>query len=363
MKRLVYFAGLLLLLVGCGVDKEPLDQERGETKTVIDVFEREVEIPEKVESILTLGNATRQANYMGLAEIMVGNSGFPFEEINPMLVHGYATRYYWKDEPIVGASRGGGVEFYPEEIIKAKPDIIIAAYDLDMVQDLENQTGIPVVAVPVGNVLEEDYNQAFRIIGQATGTEARAEELIAFIGESLADLGERTVDIKDRFTVLSAAANFRGTHGIEGVRVHDLAINAVNGDNLAAGLYTGEASTMEVDKEQILAWNPDFIFCDLGGVELVKKDEAENPAFYEELDAYMDKRIFQHPSSTYNYGNLEISLANAYYIGKTIYPDRFEDVDPVEKLNEIVKFFLGVDNYYAELESIGASYGEIDFDR
>ncbi len=36
-------------------------------------------------------------------------------------------------------------------------------------------------------------------------------------------------------------------------------------------------------------------------------------------------------------------LANAYFIGKTLYPpDRFEDVDPPEeKADEIYTFFIG----------------------
>jgi len=34
-------------------------------------------------------------------------------------------------------------------------------------------------------------------------------------------------------------------------------------------------------------------------------------------------------------------LANAYFIGKTLYPDRFEDIDPKEKADEIYTFFIG----------------------
>ena len=41
---------------------------------------------------------------------------------------------------------------------------------------------------------------------------------------------------------------------------------------------------------------------------------------------------------TKNYGSV---LANAYFIGKILYPERFEDVDPVTKADEIYKFLVG----------------------
>jgi iron complex transport system substrate-binding protein len=34
-------------------------------------------------------------------------------------------------------------------------------------------------------------------------------------------------------------------------------------------------------------------------------------------------------------------LANSYYIGKVLYPDRFADVDPEQKADEIYTMFVG----------------------
>ena len=39
--------------------------------------------------------------------------------------------------------------------------------------------------------------------------------------------------------------------------------------------------------------------------------------------------------------NYESVLANAYYVGKVLYPDQFKDIDPEAKANEIYTFFLG----------------------
>jgi len=47
--------------------------------------------------------------------------------------------------------------------------------------------------------------------------------------------------------------------------------------------------------------------------------------------------------------------ADAYYVGKVLYPDRFKDIDPVKKANEIYKFLAGEELYdeMAKAESLG----------
>ena len=39
--------------------------------------------------------------------------------------------------------------------------------------------------------------------------------------------------------------------------------------------------------------------------------------------------------------NHEISRANAYYVGKILYPDQFADIDPAVKADEIYSFVVG----------------------
>jgi iron complex transport system substrate-binding protein len=39
--------------------------------------------------------------------------------------------------------------------------------------------------------------------------------------------------------------------------------------------------------------------------------------------------------------NFESILANAYFVGKILYPDRFADVDPIAKADEIYSFVVG----------------------
>ena len=175
---------------------------------------------------------------------------------------------------------------------------------------------------------------------------------------------QRTKDIKeeDKPTVLSAAATFKGAHGIEGVRLIDSVLTAIHANNVAAESAVGPGTAAEVDREQILAWDPDYIFCDYGGVKLVKQDMAADPDFYAQLHAFTEGHMYQHPSSTSYFSNLEVPLVNCYFIGSVIYPEEFADVDLEAKAAEIYGFFLGDPDFNAKLEEFGASYSVITAD-
>lgn len=341
---------------------EPPAAEAPTTQIVMDSLGREVEVPLEVNRIVALSNVPRMVVFLGLADKVVGYSGMEPDKVTPQTAYAYAVKDIWADVPIVGTDAGGNTDYYPEQIIAVQPDVILCGYAQEAAEQLYAQTGIPVVSVAMGKLFQEDYNEALRLIAKVCGVEDRAEEVINYINTCLEDLDSRTRDIPDdeKPSCLSAAATFKGAHGVEGVRVNDQVLAAVNAKDVTAGQAEGEKS-MEVDLEQILAWNPDFIFCDYGGVKLVQNNAAENPDFYAQLTAYNENRIYQYPSSTSYYSNVEIPLANSYFVGKLLFPERFADIDVTEKANEIFKFFLGVDNYMEILEDSGSGYTMVDF--
>ena len=108
-----------------------------------------------------------------------------------------------------------------------------------------------------------------------------------------------------------------------------------------------------IDKEKLLAWNPDFIFIDQGGFAAVVEDYQKNPVFYESLGAVQSGHVYaQLPYNYYN-TNLGTAIADAYYLGKVIYPDAFADIDPAQKADEIYRALLGQPVYAQMAESFG----------
>jgi iron complex transport system substrate-binding protein len=330
------------------------------TRIITDMAGRDVEIPASVEKIVPLANTPRMITYLGLADKAVGIGGMAAGNISPVTAYAYANKELWADVPIVGTDAAGATDYYPEEIIRADPDVILCSYTKELADEIQTKTGIPVVAVSMGTLFGQDYEQALRILADVCGVPERAEQVIGFIEDCLADLESRTKEIPDdvKPTVLGAAATFKGAHGIEGVYANYAVFEAIGAKDVTRGIFD-TATGVLIDKEQVLEWNPDYLFLDSGGVNLVQTDYEKNTDFYAHLKAVEGGRIYQYPSSTSYYSNVEIPLVNSYYVASLIYAEQFSDIAFEDKANEIFKFFLGRDDYLSVLEGSGLGYGTV----
>ena len=355
------------MMAGCSSENdsetETTESTDSGTRTITDGVGRTVEIPTNVERIVTLGNGARLITYLGLADKVVGYGGMDPSSVTPVTAYAYVNRDLWADVSRVGTDAGGATDYYPEEIIAVQPDVILTTYDSALADEIQTKTGVPTVSVAMGTLFEEDYEQSLRVLADACGVPERAEEVITYINTSLDDLATRTADIpdEDKPTVMTAAVSFKGRHGIEGVGVNSAIFRAIAANDVSRGIAE-RSGGMEVDREQILVWDPQIIFLDSGGMQLVRQDYAENPDFYALLQAFQTGNVYQTPSATSYYSNLEIPLANAYHIASILYPEQFQDIDVYEKTNEIFKFFLGVDGFVDVLNDAGLGYQPLDFE-
>lgn len=364
-KWLVAVAVLVLVLVlggfGCGGEGAPEGPDpEAATRMITDMAGRQVAVPETVETFVALGNTPRMITYLGLAEQAVGVGGMASDRINPVTAYAYVNQDRWKDLPPVGTDAAGATDYYPEQIIAADPDVILCTYSKELADEIQAKTGIPTVAVAMGTLFGKDYEEALRVLAGVCGVPERAEAVIAYINDCLADLDARTADVPeaDKPSVLGAAATFKGAHGIEGVYAKYAVFAAVNARDVTRDMPTPQSAVI-IDKEQVIGWNPDYIFFDSGGAGLVQQDYADYPAFYAHLRAVENGRLYQYPSSTSYFSNVEISIVNAYYVGGILFPDRFEDIVFAEKASEIFAFFLGDGDYLARLEASGFGYGQV----
>ncbi len=360
---IVVFTFTVFMFAGCGVQNpaSPGHSSKAETRTITDMVGRTVEIPATVEKIVPLGNTPRMITYLGLAEKAVGIGGMATDKISPVTAYAYANKDLWANLPVVGTDAAGATDYYPEQIIAVAPDVILCSYTAELADEIQKKTGIPTIAVAMGTLFGEDYEQALRLLADVCGVPDRAEEVITYTDDCLKDLAARTADVPNtaKPTVLGAAATFMGAHGIEGVYSKYAVFSAIAANDVTTGI-TNLAGGVLVDKEQILGWNPQYIFLDSGGIELVKQDYAKTPGFYRQLQAMNNENIYQYPSSTSYFSNVEIPLVNSYYVAGLIYPEHFKDINFEEKANEIFKFFLGADNYLKVLNGAGLGYGKVD---
>ena len=332
------------------------DTDSAGTRLITDSEGREVEIPEKVESIVCLNvGALRYTCYMQAQDLVIGVEDYEKEQ-SISRGYNYVNFELFQDLPVVGNNG----EHYPEEIISADPDVIVmSAYDDSDADSLQEKTGIPVVVVPGSDsMMDEGAYETFRIMGELYGKEDRAQELIDYMDSIKEDLETRTADVaeEDKLTAYVAGVSYKGAHGFEGTEAGYGPFAAINAKNLAD--ETGQTGPFDIDPEQVLAWDPDVIFVDFNGLDLVNEDYASNPEYYEQLTAVQEGRVYSQISFRSSASNLDTALADTYYAASVLYPEQFADVDPEEKAAEIFEMLLG-ENFYEDLKANGYEFRQI----
>lgn len=333
-----------------------------ETRMITDMLGREVEIPAEINTIICNGsNALRMVSYLQATDLLVGVEETD-KEYETSTKRDYAHAYYdiFKDLPVIGKGGGTAYTAYPEEILKVNPDVILTCFVQEAAEQLQNETGIPVVSIrcPSSNFIDENWYAALRLTAELTGTEERCEELLGYIDDCKADLKERAAVVadEDKPTVYTGAVTFSGAHGFAGTYANFGPFMAIDAKNVAD--ETEEAASFEVDLEQVLVWDPDIIFLDPGNMNLVNDEYRANPDFFHSLTAVQNGELYTMPSFNNYSTNITYCLMDAYYAGKVLYPDQFADIDMETKGNEIMNEFLKV-AFFDEMEADGLYYGKL----
>ena len=372
LKKLIGLLTILIVAVGlCGCmehntgEKQTPTTETPKTIKVVDLYGREVEVPKDVNKIVCCGpGCLRLIVYLNATDKVVGVEdaekkwtpwGRPYRIAHPELAN----------LPTIGQG-GPCPKPNPEAIIQVKPDVIFVTYmPKDEVDALQQKTGIPVVVLSYGQLAtfnNEDLFKSLELAGKILGKEERAEEVIKFIKDCQRDLNDRTKDIPDdkKPTVYVGGIGYKGRHGIDSTQCKYPPFMAVNAKNVADEL--GKEGHAFVTKEQILKWNPDIIFIDEGGLSLVVEDYKRNPEFYNSLKAFKTGNVYGLLPYNFYTTNIGTALADAYYIGKVLYPDRFKDINPEEKADEIYTFLVGKPVYKEMAKKFGG-FKKITLDR
>ncbi|GAB6102450.1 iron ABC transporter substrate-binding protein [Thermococcus atlanticus] len=327
--------------------------------TVTDMLGRSVELPAHVTKIVAAGpGALRLVVYLNASNMVVGvedfekryNFGRPYILAHPEL----------RKLPTIGPGGPGKLPNF-EELIKIKPDVIFITYvDAKTADDIQSKTGIPVVVLSYGNLATFDDKTLFKsleLAGKILGREKRAEEVIAFIKNLQDDLIKRTENVRSP-EVYVGGIGYKGAHGIESTEAKYPPFVVVHADNVADKLGEGHRF---IDREQLLEWNPDYIFLDEGGLKLVLSDYKKDPEFYKSLKAVKNGNLYGLLPYNFYTTNIGTALADAYFIGRVLYPERFSDIDPAKKADEIYTFLVGKP-VYEELSRQFGGFGRIDLD-
>ena len=327
-----------------------------ERRVITDGMDRNVEIPYSVERIVCGGvGALRYTCYVGGADRVVGVEDY---ETKPGMsrLYNYVNFDLFQNLPVTGTNG----EPFVEEIINVDPQVIVmSSYASQDPDELSQKTGIPVVVVPGSDTtLDEKAYVTIRILGELYQLEDRAEDLTAYLKSIQKDLDDRTASIAEdaKPTCYVGGVSFKGHHGFEGTEAYYGPFELIRAKTLAN--TTDQTGAFNIDVEQVLSWDPEIIFLDFNGMNLINEDYGAHPEFYNALTAVQEGKVYSQISFRSSASNLETALAAAYYAACVMYPQQFQDIDPVEKAGEIFTKLLG-SNPYHDLEEAGYAFCQI----
>jgi iron complex transport system substrate-binding protein len=326
MKQLKHYLMLLVflltfgLIVGCGhettTEKKNEQNATQETKTEEAAFPvtlkdgsgEEVTIKSEPKKIVSLIPSNTEIAYeLGLGEKIVGVSDFD--------------NY---PEDVKNKEKIGGLEFNVEKVISLQPDLVLAhssnaSSSKDGLQQLKD-AGITVLVVHDAKTFEDVY-KSIELIGKATGTTKKAEEIIENMKTKFADIQEKAKAIKEEEKVtvwveVSPAPELY-TAG-KGTFIHDM-LEMISAKN-AAGDQEGWPMFTE---EKAVALNPDVIVTTYGYyVQNAAEQVIARPA-WKDVPAVKNKRVYDVHSDLVTRPGPRL-VEGVEELAKVIYPEVFK---------------------------------------
>ena len=361
----------VVLTAGCVTTDSPQSGEG--MVTITDAFGREVTIPENPEKIAVVGSGSmRYFMYLGLDTDMFvavdAQDGrlysYSFEQRPYALAHPEL-----KEKQAVGPTKG---VVDNEKLLMSGAEVLFmggsTSSNAEVANEIQEKTGIPVVMFYVGNYVtdSEEIQDSLLMLGEILGKEQRAKDLIAYFDAVEDDLQKRVKGLSADETVYVGGVAYNGVHGLDGTDPTYYPFAVLNLKNAASEVSSvSQTGYAQISKEKLLEWDPDFIIVDLATLTAAEGGalvELKNDPSYKELTAVKNNMVYTVNPHTAMNVNHETTLANAYFIGKLLYPEQFEDIDPVKKADEIYSFVVGEPVFELLKENVeGLSYQRVFF--
>lgn len=339
---LTLFVVVMLILSGiaAGCDNshknnQPDKSKSGDTITVIDCIGRKVSLPAYPQRIACLCPESGHALAMfGKGDKIVAAVDGMQRDL--LLLEMYP---HIKDLPLPKSS--GVINI--EELAKCKPDVVLVKGDTANNQAEVaklNKVGIPFLVVQSNNMQEQQ--QCMAMIGEMVGASDQARQYINYYQKCLQRVADKVGDIpeKERVRVYhslneATRTSTRGSLPADWIQAAG-AINVALDRELK--LYEGK---YYASLEQILLWNPDVILVnDSNVVGYIMENEQWRP-----IKAVREERVLALPNGISRWGHfssLETPLA-VMWTAKTLYPDKFLDIDMVAETKYFYREFFRMD--------------------
>jgi len=232
-----------------------------------------------------------------------------------------------------------------EDLIAANAQVVYGPSQIFSEEQRGQLAEAGIAFVATDNVATVDgLCETYTIIGDILGgnAPARAAEFVDYYQNAISDAQARTAGIAEKKKVLELFYSADAFTTVNSSDISNTYVTAAGGVNVAAD-YTvtapssgGGSSSLTVDAEQIVEWNPDLIVVNSqAGREAVLSDPALTT-----VNAVANGDVYTCPYGIYmwNVRSGEGAMMPPW-LGKLLYPEAFEDVDPVSIVKDYFERF------------------------
>lgn len=308
-----------------------------ETRTITDMYGRELEVPYHIDSVLCTTPVEMELVFMLVPEKLAGLC-FTFNGDPSLVPEEYASL------PVTGGWFGKNEGNY-ETFIAAEPDIIIESWEENIADRQDKFGDIPVVGLDSGDLMF-DYEAAIRFLGDLLEVEEQSDELIEYYKDAMLYVYDVLDDIPeaDRLKVYYA-------EGAEGLNTdplgsqHTALLEFCGGINVADVQLLEGYGMAEVSFEQILLWDPDVIIIGRGSQAALYEEIMTNE-IWQDLRAVQDGRVYLRPDNPLSWFDGPPGpgqILGMYWMINTLYPEETTDLDLGAKVEEFYSKFFHYD--------------------
>ena len=301
----------------------------------VDSTGRTVLVPDEIEKVAVSGPLTQIVLFALCPEKFVGISNAWDKTAEKYL----PAEYY--DLPLLGQLYGGKGELNLEALLASGAQVVLDVGEAkksikEDMDGLQEQTGIPFIHI---DAYTASMGDTYRMLGELLGNEEKAHMLGAYCD----DIYARMTDLADKVEKVDMLYITGEGHNVIAQGSYHAEIIDMLANNLAVVDEPSSKGTgNEVDMEQILAWDPDFIIFSPDSVYGLVADDP----VWQTLQAVQNGNYVEVPFGPYNWMGFPPSVQRylgMLWMGAVLYPDAV-DYDLFEEVRNYYDMF-----YHCEL--------------
>ena len=232
------------------------------------------------------------------------------------------------DLPNVGTAK----EFDLEGCAALEPDLVILPLKLKSAVETLEGLGIDVLLVNPEN--QELLTGMIHMIAAATNTEDQAAQLLGFTSAQEAYLAETLAGAESPSVYLAGNSSMLSTAG-NAMYQSDM-IRLAGGVNVAAEIE--DTYWVEIDYEQLLVWNPDYIILASDATYTVE-DVLADPN-HADCAAVVNGNVYQMPSKAEAWDSpVPSGILGALWLANVLHGNALTDADCAARIDEYYETF------------------------